>query len=72
MLCRDTYRIFYIAVNFAFNLPHLLLAISTTQAKKIVKRDFKTRKKNKVMKNSLKGDSNPDPLSTRPPSVAKR
>ena len=57
----DTYGIFYIPVNFAFNyLPHHSQG-STTQVKKRVK---KKKKKNKVTKNLLRGDSNPDSPNT--------
>ena len=39
----DTYRIFYIPVNFAFNVNIMLLAICTTQVKKRVKKRFKKK-----------------------------
>ena len=57
----DAYGIFYIPVNFAFNyLPHHSQG-RTTQVKKRVK---KKKKKNKVTKNLLRGDSNPDSPNT--------
>ena len=58
----DTYRTVYIPVNVAFNLPHMFLAICTTQVKKRVKKRFKKKaKKNKITRNLLQRDSNPDP-----------
>ena len=46
----DTHGIFYILVNFAFNLPNYVTSSIHYSGKK-----------NKVTKNLLPGDSNPDP-----------
>ena len=55
----DTYRIFYIPVNFAFNYHIMLPAACTTQIKKSKKEILKTERK--VRKNLLQGVLNPDP-----------
>ena len=47
----DTQGIFYILVNFAFNLPNYVTSSM----------HYSGEKKNKVTKNLLPGDSNPDP-----------
>ena len=53
------YDIFYIPVNFAFNLPHYVTnAMCNIQVKKRVK---KKKKKNKIIKKLLQGYSNPHP-----------
>ena len=39
----------------------MLLALCTTQVKKRLTRRFSQKKKNKVTKNLLEGDSSPDP-----------
>ena len=57
----DTYRIFYIPVNFAFNYHIMLPATCATQVKKSKKGILKTENKNKVRKNLLQGVLNPDP-----------
>ena len=53
----DTYRIFYIPVNFVFNLPHYV----TSYMHHTREKESKKGKKNMVTKNLLEGDSNPDP-----------
>ena len=52
---------FFIPVNFAFNLPHYVASYMHHTGKKRVKKYFKKDKKKKGRKNSLQGDSNPDP-----------
>ena len=51
----DTYGIFYIPVNFAFNLPNYVASYMHYSGKKKKNRNLK------VTKNLLPGDSNPDP-----------
>ena len=46
----DTYGIFYIPVNFAFNLPHYVTSYMHRPGKRRVQ---KKKKKNKVTKNFL-------------------
>ena len=54
----DTYGIFYIPVNFAFNLPNYVTSYMHYSGKKKKIRNLK------VTKNLLPGDSNPDsPIS---------
>ena len=53
---------YHIPVNFAFNLPQYVTSyIHHTDKKGEQRRDFQKRKKNKVTKNLLQGDTNPDP-----------
>ena len=56
----DTYGIFYIPVNFAFNLPNYVTSYMHYSGKKKKKKKKKIRNF-KVTKNLLPGDSNPDP-----------
>ena len=57
-----TYGIFYIPVNFVFNLPHYVTSYMHHTGKKERKKEIlKKEKKNKVTKNLLLGNSNPDP-----------
>ena len=57
----DTYGIFYIPVNFAFNLPHYVTSYMHHTGKKENRKE-KEKEKNKVTKNLLQRDSNPDPI----------
>ena len=52
---------FYIPVNFAFNLPHYVTSFMHDTGKKESKKEIITEKekKNKVIRNLLQGDSNP-------------
>ena len=61
----DTYCIFYIPVNFTFNLPHYVTSYMHHTGKKESKKEIlKKDKKNNVTKNlKLFGNSNPDPLN---------
>ena len=43
----DTYRIFYIPVNFAFNLPHYVTSYMHHIGKKESEKDIKKKKKKK-------------------------
>ena len=52
--------LFYIPVNFAFNLPHYVTSYMHHTGKK----ENKKEKKNNVTKNLLQGYSNPDPPNT--------
>ena len=52
---------FFIPVNFAFNLPHHAASYMHHTGKKRVEKIFKQKTKKKGTKNSLQGDSNPDP-----------
>ena len=54
----DTYSIFYIPVNFAFNLPNYVTSYMHYSGKKKKKKKICNLK---VTKNLLPGDSNPDP-----------
>ena len=49
----DTHDIFYILVNFAFNLPNNVTSYMHYSGKK--------KNNNKATKNLLPGNSNPDP-----------
>ena len=53
---------FYVPVNFAFNLPHYLIRYMHHTRKKDSKKE--KEKKNKVTKNLLQGNSNPDAPNT--------
>ena len=58
----DTYRISYIPVNFVFNLPHYVTSyMHHTGEKESKKEILKKGKKNRVTKNLVQGDSNPNP-----------
>ena len=58
----DTYHVFYVPVNFVFNLPHYVTSYMHHTGKKESKKEIlKTEEKNNVTKNLLQGDSNMDP-----------
>ena len=57
----DTYGIFYIPVNFAFNLPHYVTSYMHHTGKK---ESEKEKEKNNVTIILLQKDSNPDPPNT--------